>query len=161
MAAGAWKIYAKAKRYIGNGTIILGSTGKFYMMLLRKSASGTIAALSTTSIWSQISASEINAAGGYAANGRLIGSTSKWMGFWTVGITTKQMKWTYSTGGLVFTASGASLVNIKYAAIRYTAAAAANGKLLCFCTLSATAFSIVNPNTLTITPNSNGVFTLA
>jgi hypothetical protein len=138
MAAQAWKVYAKAKKYIGNGTITLGA-GVFKMMLLRNSATTLgINALSTTSVWSQISAAEINAVGGYAANGRNVGPAT----------------------GLIFTASGASLVNIRFAAIRNSTGAGA-GKLLCYCSLSSAAFSIVSPNTLTITPNASGVFTLA
>ncbi len=157
MAAQAWKIYAKAKKYIGNGTITLGA-GVFKMMLLRTSASVLgINALSTTSVWSQIQAAEINAQGGYLQHGRnLLPAT----GAWTVGTSTKQYKFTYSTVGLVFTASGASLINIRFAAIRNSTGAGA-GKLLCYCSLSSAAFSIVNPNTLTITPNASGVFTLA
>ena len=37
---------------------------------------------------------------------------------WTVGASAKQMKFTMSSVGLAFTASGASLVNIKYAILR-------------------------------------------
>ena len=159
MAAGTWKIYAKAKKYIGAGTITLGA-GVFKMMLLNTSASAAILALSTRSVWSSISTFEISARGGYAANGRnLLPAT----GYWTVGASAKQYKFTYSTAGLVFTASGSTLGNskgIKYAAIRNSTGAGA-GKLLCFCTLSTAAFSISSPNTLTILPAATGVFTLA
>jgi len=81
-------------------------------------------------------------------------------GTWTTGASTKQLKFTYSTVGLIFTASGASLKNIKYAVIR-TSSGAGAGKVLCFCTLSTAAFSITSPNTLTILPAATGVFTLA
>ena len=81
-------------------------------------------------------------------------------GIWTTGVSTKQLKFSYSTVGLVFTASGANLNNIKYAVIR-TSSGAGAGKVLCFCTLSTAAFSIVSPNTLTILPAATGVFTLA
>ena len=159
MAAGTWKIYAKAKKYIGAGTITLGA-GVFKMMLLNTSASAAILVLSTRSVWSSISTFEISARGGYAANGRnLLPAT----GQWTVGASAKQYKFTYSTVGLVFTASGSTLGNskgIKYAAIRNSTGAGA-GKLLCFCTLSTAAFSISSPNTLTILPAATGVFTLA
>ena len=159
MAAGTWKIYAKAKKYIGNGTITLGA-GVFKMMLLNTSASAAILVLSTRSVWSSISTFEISARGGYAANGRnLLPAT----GAWTVGASAKQYKFTYSTAGLVFTASGSTLgftKGIKYAAIRNSTGAGA-GKLLCFCTLSTAAFSISSPNTLTILPAATGVFTLA
>lgn len=157
MAAGAWKIYAKAKKYIGNGTITLGA-GVFKMCLLRSSATALgIQTLSTRSTWNSIRSVEINAAGGYLQHGRnLVPATGKW----SVGASAKQYKFYYSTTGLVFTASGASLANIRFAVIR-NSLTASTGRLLCFCTLSSAAFSIVSPNTLTITPNASGVFTLA
>ena len=151
IAAGTWKIYAKAKKYLGNGTIILGA-GVFKMQLHRASASAAILVLSTRSTAASIPG-EISATGGYAAGGRNIGPAT---GHWTVGASAKQYKFTYTTAGLIFTASGASLSNIKYALIKNSA-----GKILCFCTLSTAAFTITSGNTLTITPHSNGVFTLA
>jgi len=155
MAAGPWKIYARAKRYIGNGTITLGA-GVFKMQLHRPSASAAIAALSTRSVNTSIPA-EISAVGGYAAGGRnLVPAT----GQWTVGASAKQMKFTYTTAGLVFTASGANLSNIKYALIRNSTGSGV-GKVLCFCTLSTAAFTVNSGNTLTIAPASTGVFNLA
>ncbi|HZT03704.1 MAG TPA: hypothetical protein VFA39_15695 [Steroidobacteraceae bacterium] len=154
MAAGTWKIYAKAKKYIGNGTITLGA-GVFKMQLHRASASAAILVLSTRSTAASIPG-EISARGGYAANGRnLVPATAKW----TVGASAKSYQFTYSTIGLVFTASGSALNNIKYALIRNSTGAGA-GKLLCYVTLSTAAFTIANGNTLTITPNASGVFTL-
>ncbi len=155
MAAGTWKIYAKAKQYIGNGTITLGA-GVFKMQLHRTSASAAILVLSTRSVNTSIPG-EISAVGGYAANGRNLPPAA---GQWVVGASAKQYKFTYTTAGLVFTASGASLSNIKYALIRNSTGAGA-GKLLCFCTLSSAAFTITSPNTLTILPAATGVFTLA
>jgi hypothetical protein len=70
------------------------------------------------------------------------------------------MKFTYTTAGIIFTASGAALNNIKYALLRNSTGAGA-GKVLCYCTLSTAAFTITSGNTLTITPHSSGVFTLA
>lgn len=154
MAAGPWKIYAKAKKYIGNGTITLGA-GVFKMELHRPSASAAILVLSTRSTNASIPA-EISATGGYVAGGRNIGPAT---GKWTVGASAKSYKFGYTTAGLIFTASGASLSNIKYALIRNSTGAGA-GKLLCFCTLSTAAFTVTSPNTLTITPAATGVFTL-
>lgn len=155
MAAGTWKIYAKAKQYIGNGTITLGA-GVFKMSLHRASASAAILVLSTRSVFSSVPG-EISAVGGYVAGGRnLVPATAQWV----VGASAKQYKYTYTTAGLVFTASGASLSNIKYALIRNSTGAGA-GKVLCFCTLSTAAFTITSPNTLTILPAATGVFTLA
>lgn len=157
MAAGTWKIYAKAKKYIGAGTITLGA-GVFKMCLLRSSATALgIHTVSTRSTWASISGVEISALGGYAANGRnLLPAT----GQWTLGASAKQYKFAYSTVGLVFTASGAALNNIRFAVIRNSTGSGA-GKLLCFCTLSSSAFTISSPNTLTVLPAATGVFTLA
>lgn len=155
MAVGTWKIYAKAKLYIGNGTITLGA-GVFKMSLHRASASAAILVLSTRSVFASIPG-EISARGGYVAGGRnLVPATMSWV----VGASAKQYKLTYSTIGLVFTASGSALNNIKYALIRNSTGAGA-GKVLCFCTLSTAAFTIASPNTLTVLPAATGVFTLA
>jgi hypothetical protein len=134
MAATAWQLYNSAKRYIGNGTITLGSG--VFKMLLANSASNT--STFTLSAYSQITG-EISATGGYTTGGKnLVPAT----GQWTVGASAKQMKFTYSTVGLTFTASGAPLTNVKYAVIYNSA-----GKLLCFCRLSSSQFTVSSPNT--------------
>lgn len=162
MAAGTWKIYAAAKRKIGTGGaamtaggITLG-VGVFKMSLHRTSASANIKVLSTRSTFASIG-SEISARGGYVAGGRnLVPATGKW----SAKNSAKQLVFYYSTVGLVFTASGSSLVNVRYAVIR-TSSSASGGKLLCFCSLTTTQFTVTSPNTLTITPDpTNGVFTL-
>lgn len=155
MSAGSWKIYAKAKKLIGAGTITLGA-GVFKMSLHRTSASAAILVLSTRSTFASIPA-EISARGGYVAGGRnLVPATAQW----TVGASAKQYKFTQTTTGLVFTASGSSLVNVRYCVVRNSTGAGA-GKVLMFCTLSTAAFTITSPNTLTIQPAATGFFTLA
>ena len=162
MAAGTWKIYAKAKKLLGTGGaamtaggITLG-VGVFKMSLHRTSASAAIKVLSTRSTFASIPG-EISARGGYVAGGRnLLPAT----GTWSAKNSAKQLVFYYSTLGLVFTASGSALNNIRYAVIR-TSSGAGAGKVLCFCTLSTAAFTVTSPNTLTITPDAtNGVFTL-
>lgn len=158
MAAQAWKIYAKSKKYLANGTITLGA-GVFKMALLRSSATAAgIGTLSSKSVWTGFTATEISALGGYVAGGRNIVPAT---GQWTVGASAKQYKFTYTTAGLVFTASGATLKNIRFAVIKNSTGASGAGKLLCYCSLSSAAFSITSPNTLTIIPAATGVFTLA
>jgi hypothetical protein len=155
MATGTWAIYGKAKKNIGNGTITLGA-GVFKLSLHRTSASATITVLSTRDKFTSIAA-EITAQGGYAAGGRnLVPAT----GIWTTGASAKQIKFTMTTTGLVFTASGAALNNIRYALIR-NSVAAGSGHVLCYCPLSTAQFTIASPNTLTILPNASGIFTLA
>jgi hypothetical protein len=164
MAVGAWKIYTKAKRKIGTGGnamtaggVTLG-VGVFKMSLHTAGASASILKVTNGGISTFASiGSEIVAQGGYIAGGRNIVPAT---GQWTVGASAKQMKFTMTTAGLPFTASGAALSSIKYAAIR-TSVSAAGGKVLCFCTLSTAAFSIASPNILTILPAATGIFTLA
>lgn len=151
MAASAWQLYNSAKKYIGNGTITLGAG--VFKMVLATSASNT--STFTLSTYASVT-NEIAATGGYTTGGKnLVPATAQW----TVGASAKQMKFTMSTVGLAFTASGASLTNIKYAIIRNSTGAGA-GKLLCFCQLSSSQFTVTSPNTLTILPAATGIFTL-
>jgi len=151
MAATAWQLYNKAKQYIGNGTITLGA-GVFKMVL---ATSASNASTFTLTAYSQIT-NEIAATGGYVTGGKnLVPATA----YWTVGASAKQMKFTMSTVGLAFTASGASLTNIKYAVLRNSTGAGA-GRLLCFCQLSSSQFTVTSPNTLTVLPAATGIFTL-
>jgi hypothetical protein len=151
MAATAWQLYNKAKQYIGNGTITLGA-GVFKMVL---ATSASNASTFTLTAYSQIT-NEISATGGYVTGGKnLVPATA----LWTVGASAKQMKFTMSTVGLAFTASGASLTNIKYAILRNSTGATA-GRLLCFCQLSSSQFTVTSPNTLTVLPAATGIFTL-
>jgi len=152
MAASAWQLYNKAKQHIGNGTITLGA-GVFKMLLATSASNASTFTLST---YASIT-NEIAATGGYTTGGKnLVPATAQW----TVGASAKQYKFTMTTAGLAFTASGASLTNIKYAVIRNSTGAGA-GKLLCFCQLSSSQFTVTSPNTLTVLPAATGIFTLA
>lgn len=147
MAASAWQLYNDAKRYLGNGTIQLG-VNNFKMALFRSASNTSTFTLSTFASLTN----EISATGGYVSGGKALVPAT---GQWTTGASAKQMKFTYSTVGLTFTASGAPLTNIKYAVIYNSA-----GKLLCFCQLSSAQFTVSSPNTLTVLPAATGVFTL-
>ena len=147
MAASAWQLYNDGKRYIGNGTIQLG-VGNFKMALFTSASNASTFTISTFASLTR----EISATGGYVTGGKALVPAT---GQWTVGASAKQMKFTYSTVGLTFTASGASLNNIKYAVIYQS-----GGKLLCFCQLSSAQFTVSSPNTLTVLPAATGVFTL-
>jgi hypothetical protein len=152
MAATAWQLYNSAKKYIGNGTIKLGA-GVFKMVLAQTASNASTFTLST---YASVT-NEVAAAGGYVAGGRnLVPATAQW----TVNPSSaKQMKFTMSAVGLAFTASGANLVNVRYAILRNSTSAAA-GKLLCFCQLSSSQFTVTSPNTLTVLPAATGIFTL-
>jgi len=151
MAATAWQLYNSAKKYIGNGTITLGA-GVFKMVLAQTASNASTFTLST---YASVT-NEVAAAGGYVTGGRdLVPATAQW----TVGASAKQQKFSMSAVGLAFTASGASLVNIRYAILRNSTGATA-GKLLCFCQLSSSQFTVTSPNTLTVLPAATGIFTL-
>jgi hypothetical protein len=147
MAASAWQLYNDGKRYIGNGTIELG-VGNFKMALFTSASNASTFTISTFASLTN----EISATGGYVTGGKALVPAT---GYWTTGASAKQMKFTYSTVGLTFTASGASLTNVKYAVIYQS-----GGKLLCFCQLSSSQFTVTSPNTLTVLPAATGVFTL-
>ena len=159
MAATAWQLYNSAKKYIGSGTttITLGA-GVFKMALFTSDSNASTFTLSAYGGGGALTSvtNEIAAAGGYATGGRdLVPATGQWV----VGASAKQQKFTMSTVGLAFTASGANLENIKFAVIRNSTGAAA-GKLLCWCRLSSSQFDVTSPNTLTVLPAATGIFTL-
>jgi alcohol dehydrogenase YqhD (iron-dependent ADH family) len=144
MAAAAWRLYAKAKEYIGDGTITLG-TGGFKMALFRGSSNASTVTLSTlVQISVQVSG------GAYVAGGKYLAPSA---GTWTLAGST--VTFDYTTLGITFTASGSAISAVQYAVIHNSA-----GKLLCWSKLSASAFSVADPNTLTVLPAATGVFTL-
>lgn len=143
MPATAWSLYNEAKKYIGNGTIQLGTTA----LKLKLCTSASNASTFTLSTFASVN-NEIAAAGGYVAGGRSLAGLA-----WTVGASAKQYK--FDSDDLVFTASGSTLANIKFAVIGVSA-----GKALCWSRLSTSQFSVTSPNTLTIQMNSAGIFTL-
>ena len=147
MAATAWQIYNKAKLNLGNGTIKLG-VDNFKMFLTRTTSNVSTLTLST---FAEITG-EISATGGYTSGGRALVPA---VGQWVVGSAANKYKFTISTVGLAFTASGASLTNIRNAGIQNAA-----GKLLCYCQLSSSQFTVASPNTLTVLPAGAGIFTL-
>jgi hypothetical protein len=147
MAAAAWKLYAEAKQYLGNGTIKLGVGlgDNFKMALFRGSSNASTITLSTlASVTSQASG------GAYVAGGNALVPAT---GTWTLAGST--VTFDYTTLGITFTASGSSISAVQFAVIHNSA-----GKLLCFSKLSTSPFSIADPNTLTVLPAATGVFTL-
>jgi len=144
MAAAAWRLYAKAKEYIGDGTITLGAGG-FKMALFKGSSNASTLTLST------LASVTVQASGGaYTAGGKYLAPSA---GTWTLAGST--VTFDYTTLGITFTASGSVISAVQFAVIHNSA-----GKLLCFSKLSASAFSVSDPNTLTVLPAATGVFTL-
>ena len=158
MAATAWQLYNSAKQNIGNGTITLGA-GVFKMALFTSASNASTFTLSAYGGGGALTSvtNEIAATGGYVTGGKALVPA---IGQWIVNPSSaKQYKFTMSAVGVAFTASGASLTNIRYAVLRNSTGAAA-GKLLCFCQLSSAQFTVSSPNTLTVLPAATGIFTL-
>lgn len=148
MAAGAWTVYNKSKKKIGNTTINLAAT--VYRMTLHTSAMRTALTLSTFVSLS----GEVSEANGYSSSGKALTSE-----VWTVGASAGQYK--FDTDDAFWSANGGSISNIKYAVIWLSAASAGGRHLLCRSQLSSSQFSISTGNRMTIQMNSAGVLTLA
>jgi hypothetical protein len=146
VAASAWTVFPRAIKAIGAGSISL-SAAEFRLSLHKTSASAAL--LTDISVASQVGF-EISATGGYAAGGKSLASP-----LWTVGTSAGAYKW--DATDLVFTASGASLNNVRYAVIK-TSVTPASGLLVAFCALSTAAFTVNNGNTATVQINSLGIF---
>jgi hypothetical protein len=147
MAAGAWVVYDEAKKYIGSATLNLTTAKR---ITLHTSASN--AATSTLSIYSELT-NEVGSGNGYASSGQSLASVA-----WTQGTSAGQYK--FDATDTVWTASGGSIANIKYAVIS-NVSGGASGKVLCVSTLTTSQFTLSSGNTLTLQYNSSGILTLA
>lgn len=141
MAATAFQFYNLAKKYIGNGTIVLGTA----VIRGKLTTSASNASTFTLSTFASIN-NEIGTSGGYAH--QTLGSM-----VWTVGASAKQYK--FDAADLVWTATGGPLTNCKFLALGVS-----TGKALCWSKLSASQFTVSIGNTLTVQFNASGIFTL-
>jgi len=148
MAAGAWTVFNKAKKKIGNGTMNLAAT--VWRMTLHTSAMRTVNTLSTFVSLS----GEIADGNGYSTSGK--GLTSE---VWTVGVSAGQYK--FDADDPFWSANGGAISNVKHAVIWLSGASAGGRHVLCKSQLSTSPFSISSGNRMTITLNSSGILTLA
>ena len=148
MAAQSFKIYNEAKRKIGAALLNLTSTA--FRMTLHTSASN--AATLTLSIYNSVT-TEVTEANGYSSSGKALANE-----VWTVGASAKSYK--FDCDDVVWTGTGGTIPNIKFAVIWLSAAASANRHLLCNASLTSAQFTLSQNNTLTLQINSLGVFTM-
>jgi hypothetical protein len=139
MAASAFNIYNNAKRYLVDGTLDLDTDT--IVSALYKSDSN--ASTFTLSLLSEVTGSVAGQAG-YPGNKTL-----------TISIGDTGLSTMVDSTDLVFTASGADLTSVMFLVI-----AESGGKLICWCALSTALFSVTSGNTLTVTINAAGVFTM-
>lgn len=153
MAAGAWKVFHRAKKYIGNGTLSLSSTT--FRMCLATSASNLKTSASAKPLKNRTSLTgQVTSTLGCPVLGKALGAE-----VWTTGASAGQIK--FDTSDLIFTATTSAIANIKYAVIFLTGASAGAQKLLCYSTLTTSQItSLAIGNTLTVQMASGGVLTL-
>lgn len=147
MAAGAWTVYNEAKKYLGNLTLSLATAKR---LTLHTSASNANTA--TLSIYSELT-NEVTSGNGYSSSGKSLANIA-----WTVGASAGQYK--FDADDVVFTATGGSIANIKFAVIS-NVSGGASGKLVCRSQLTSAQFTLASGNTLTIQHASAGILTLA
>jgi hypothetical protein len=152
MAAGKWKVYDLAKKYLADGTFDLDASSSWKMALF-------------------LSTSNANTLGsGVDVYGDLTNEHANANGYTTGGVALTAPTWTDSSGTETFdvsdaawTASGGSIV-CRFAVIYWNATVNTIVKpLLCVSLLDTTPadVTVTTGNTLTITINSSGVFTLS
>lgn len=152
MAAGTWLIFNTAKKKIGNGTINLSSTPLRLALFNSASNLKTSASALPRGIYNSLT-EEVASGNGYALLGKAISGET-----WGSGASAMQYK--FDATDVVFTASGGTIPNIKYAVIFASNATSASRHLLCFVTLTASQFTLGTGNTLTIQHAATGIFTL-
>lgn len=147
MAASAWVIYNESKKYLLQGDIDLNAAT--LRMGLYTSASN--AATATLSRHDQVT-NEVTEGNGYSSSGKALTYT------WTAGASASEYR--LDATAVIWTATGGSIANIKYAVIFQEGASAGARKLLCYSQLSTAQFTVTIGNTLTISTPANGIFEL-
>lgn len=151
MAAGKWKVYQQAKKYIGDGTIDLNLTNT--KMALFTSASNANILSVGTGIFGDLT-NEVSPVFGYTTGGEAIANPTFNQAAGTA---------TFDCDDQVFTAAGGSIV-AHYAVIYVDATVNSVVKpLVCVCVLDTAPadVTVVDGNSLTVTINASGVFTLS
>ena len=137
MAASAFNMYNNSKRYLVDGTLDL-DTDTIVASLYKSDSNASTFTLSLSSeLTNPVST------GGYAPQTL------------TIAINDNALSTAVDATDLVWTASGADMTSIQFLAISES-----GGKLLCWCALSTAAFSVTTGNTLTVSFNSAGIFTM-
>jgi hypothetical protein len=148
MAAQAFKIYNLAKKKLGQASLNL-SSGNFRLGLY---TSASNAATLTLGVVSSLT-NEVTEANGYSSSGKACATR-----VWTVGASAKSYKFDFDD--LVWTATGGTIPNIKFAVIWASGASAGARHLVAVASLTSTQFTLAQNNTLTLSPNSLGAFTM-
>ncbi len=155
MAVSAWVIYNNFKLLLGTRAINLDAD-KFDLHLFTSAASASISEFTLTT-WTELTG-EVASTGDYSRAGASRGTT------YSAGDSAKQKR--FDMSDIVFTASTASIIDIKFALVVHRATTTASAKdptnqVCMFSQLTATEFPLNTGSTLTIsTPAADGIFEL-
>jgi hypothetical protein len=152
MAAGKWKLYNLSKEWLADGTLDLDETTSWHMALFTSSSNCNTLSLATPTLANLTN--EVAGINGYTTAGAPMS-----------GITWSQTGGvaTFNSNSVTWTASGGS-ITARFAVIyRQGTFNGVVNPLLCVCLLDTTPadVTVTSGNTLTITPNASGIFTLS
>jgi hypothetical protein len=146
MAAQAWKLYTKAIRKIGAGTIDLPGAVRIAL-----AGSGGNFATATLSLLGSLT-DQVTSGNGYSSSGKALASEA-----WTISGTAVK----FDAADPLWTATGGAINSIKGAVLFMSGASAGACHMLAYASLTSTAFNVSSGNTLTIQFASAGIFTAA
>ena len=140
MASSAWSIYNEAKKYMLDGTLDLDTN----TLRIKLCGSASNAATLTLSTFASV---------GTEASGGGYGHKS----LTAVSVTSILSAKSYSLDctAVIFSAVSTNIAGVKFAVIGVSA-----GKVIAYCKLSSSQFSVTAGNTLTITPHASGIFSV-
>jgi hypothetical protein len=150
MAAQAFKLYNRAIRKLGTGTIILPGAVRIALY------GSTVAAGFMTRTISLVGsiADQVTEQFGYSSSGKALATE-----VWTAGTSAGQIK--FDAADPIWTATGGAINSIKGCVLFMSGAAAGSCHALAFASLTSTAFNLASGNTLTLQFNTAGIFTAA
>jgi hypothetical protein len=148
MAASAFKLYNRAIRKLGAGTIALPGAVRIVL-----AGSGGNFATKTLSLLSDLT-DQVTSGNGYSSSGKALASET-----WTAGASASQIR--FDAADPVWTATGGAINSIKGCVLVMSGATAGACHMLAYASLTGTAFNLASGNTLTIQFNSNGIFNAA
>lgn len=152
MAAGKWKIYEVSKKYLTDGTFDLDDTTNWKIALCSSSSNANTLSLAAP-IYGNLT-NELSTANGYTSGGVAVTGVT---------LTNSSGTITFDCDDVVWTASGGSIA-ARFAVLYKNATVNTIVKpMLCVCLLDTTPADVTatSGNTLTITMNASGLFTLS
>jgi hypothetical protein len=148
MSAQAFGIYNLAKKRLGTGAFNYATMN--FRMQLHTSASN--AATFTLGVIGSVT-TEVTEANGYSSSGKALAGRT-----WTVGASAKSYALSFSNP--IWTGTGGTIPNIKFAVIWASGASANARYLVCRASLTSAQFTLSQNNTLTLQFNALGAFTM-